>query len=197
MRLRHLGLRFGTAAAVATLLALAATLSPAAAATMAAPARAAAAHSAAAMAPRAPHGGRLVTHGAGHRLTPAEIVAAGLTKHGINPRKAQCWSVGYNEINWPTIYLGTSETWCGANNVITYAQAGNCYGGTRYPTYNYLGCSQSEFNPSQNGPWQAQLETTYRVCLAWVPWPFSSCLDDESVTQWGSFDASGIWGVSG
>jgi hypothetical protein len=70
---------------------------------------------------------------------------------------------------------------------------GNCFGGTRYPTYNYFGCSHSAFYGQGWGI--AQQEVTWQICIAWLPWPASTCLDQESPSDTLTFYPNGNYGV--
>jgi hypothetical protein len=124
-----------------------------------------------------PHHPMVITH----RLTPAQISERGLTKYVPRVANGGCWNDTFYWTNTATAWLGTSEVWCGNGaSEITYAEPGNCFGGTRYPTYNYLGCSRSAF---YGAGWTiAQQEATWQFCLVWLPWPVSTCLDQESPT---------------
>lgn len=116
------------------------------------------------------------TAGVLQRLTTAQVETKGLGKYLA--ASGGCWYLPFYRINTAILWLGTSETWCGNGSTITYAAAGTCFGGTRYPTYNYFGCNQSQFF---GAGWSiAQTETRWQVCIAWLPWPASTCLDQES-----------------
>jgi hypothetical protein len=127
-----------------------------------------------------------------HRLTSAQVRSEGLGKYVA--RSGGCWQATFYHINIAIIWLGSSEVWCSNGSTITYNQAGNCFGGVRYPTYNYFGCSRTDFFGT--GYTFGFQEATWQACIVWVPWPVSTCLDQESPTNYLDYYPNGSISVS-
>jgi hypothetical protein len=64
----------------------------------------------------------------------------------------------------------------------------------RYPTYNYFGCSRTDFFGT--GWTFGEQEATWQACIVWVPWPVSTCLDQESPTNYLDYYPNGSISVS-
>jgi len=134
--------------------------------------------------------------------TPSVSPSAALSKSGIAPRKrprgvvsplaSGCWSAtfGYGTFSTPKLYGQTGVNWCGDGSWVTYSNS-NCWGGSDWPTYNYLGCTNY---PNYGAGWNLyQVETHWDLCDGWVSGPWGTCVHHSYAWERYQFLGSGSW----
>jgi hypothetical protein len=127
-------------------------------------------------------------------LTSTEIQALGLSAQVTNA-SVRCWTDNFTMSPLVGMSEGGSEDWCGNGTLITYAQAGNCYGSTSLPTWNFLGCSVTGY---YGAGWnQAQQQVNWNMCTLWIPWPSATCVHNQvNYVRLGFGPAGNVWTVS-
>lgn len=159
--------------------------------------------------------GKLV--GTVHTMTANEIAAKGLspyagthvgtmadTKSPPKPTKSTpagassqltvggCWTFSFKQPGWLGMDGYGSEDWCGSGGWITYATPG-CWGTDGwYPTYNYLGCTTTEYYGT--GYNVADTMYNFDFCIAW--WG-GGCAKHRHLWDRYRFGATGgVWLIS-
>lgn len=127
-------------------------------------------------------------------LSRAQARALGLGAQAVNASES-CWTDNFYMAPLWGASEGGSEDWCGDGSTITYAQAGNCYGSTSFPTWNYLGCTTTSY---YGAGWdQAQQQVNWNICSAYIPWPSAACLHNQvNYVRLGFGPTGAVWTVS-
>jgi hypothetical protein len=113
--------------------------------------------------------------------TTPQIHAAGAVKAvkkptgGVSPAASGCWSTWFGYSMTSALWGKTDVTWCGDGTWVTYSTS-NCYGGSSWPTYQYMGCSNY---PNYGAGWNLyQVKTQWGLCDSWVPL-WGSCVHEN------------------
>ena len=127
-------------------------------------------------------------------LSLTQARARGLIPNAASAAES-CWTDNFYMAPLVGMSEGGSEDWCGNGSSITYAQPGNCYGTTSWPTWNYLGCSTTGY---YGAGWnQAQQQVNWNMCTAWIPWPSNTCLHNQvNYLRLGFGPTGNVWTVS-